>query len=54
MLGLSRARAGGAHPYLMPSEHTRAARETIGEERLLAPEEPAALIAWLRGSRPVG
>jgi probable F420-dependent oxidoreductase len=38
MLGLSRARAGGAHPYLMPSEHTRAARETIGEERLLAPE----------------
>jgi len=38
MLELARERAGGAHPYLVPPEHTRVAREALGEERLLAPE----------------
>jgi probable F420-dependent oxidoreductase len=38
MLALSRDRAAGAHPYLVPPEHTRAAREVLGGDRLLAPE----------------
>jgi len=38
MLELSRDRAAGAHPYLVPPEHTRAAREVLGGDRLLAPE----------------
>lgn len=38
MLELSRDRAGGAHSYLVPVEHTRQAREVLGSDRLLAPE----------------
>jgi probable F420-dependent oxidoreductase len=38
MLELSRDRAHGAHPYLVPVEHTRQAREILGPDRLLAPE----------------
>lgn len=38
MLELSRDRAAGAHPYLVPVEHTRHARERLGPDRLLAPE----------------
>jgi probable F420-dependent oxidoreductase len=43
MLELSRDRAGGAHPYLVPSEHTARAREILGPDRLLAPEQGVAL-----------
>jgi probable F420-dependent oxidoreductase len=38
MLELARDRAGGAHPYLVPPEHTRLARDILGPDRLLAPE----------------
>ena len=38
MLELARDRADGAHPYLVPVEHTRRAREILGPDRLLAPE----------------
>jgi probable F420-dependent oxidoreductase len=38
MLELARERSAGAHPYLVPPEHTRLAREILGGERLLAPE----------------
>jgi probable F420-dependent oxidoreductase len=38
MLELARDHAGGAHPFLMTPEHTKAARETLGEGPLLAPE----------------
>lgn len=38
MLELARDRADGAHPYLVPVEHTRRARATLGPDRLLAPE----------------
>ena len=43
MLELSRDRAGGAHPYLVPSEHTARAREILGPDRLLAPEQGVVL-----------
>jgi probable F420-dependent oxidoreductase len=38
MLDLSAERASGAHSYFVPVEHTRAAREQIGPDALLAPE----------------
>jgi probable F420-dependent oxidoreductase len=38
MLELARERAAGAHPYFVPVEHTRAAREVLGDGSLLAPE----------------
>lgn len=39
MLELSRDRAAGAHPYMAPPEHTALAREILGPDRLLAPEQ---------------
>ncbi len=38
MLELARDRAHGAHPYFMPPEHTRRAREILGPDPLLCPE----------------
>ena len=38
MLDLAREAADGAHPYFVPVEHTRRAREILGEGKLLAPE----------------
>jgi probable F420-dependent oxidoreductase len=43
MLALSRARTAGAHPYFVPVEHTSYAREIIGPDRLLAPEQAVLL-----------
>lgn len=38
MLELSASRSLGAHPYFVPVEHTRSAREQLAPEALLAPE----------------
>ncbi|MGH2950378.1 MAG: LLM class F420-dependent oxidoreductase, partial [Solirubrobacteraceae bacterium] len=43
MLALARERTAGGHPYFVPVEHTRVAREALGPERLLAPEQAVAL-----------
>jgi probable F420-dependent oxidoreductase len=43
MLELSAARANGAHPYFTTPEHTRIARETMGPDSLLAPEQMVVL-----------
>ena len=43
MLELARDRAGGAHPYLVTPEHTRTAREALGPDHLLAPEQKVCL-----------
>jgi probable F420-dependent oxidoreductase len=43
MLELARDRAGGAHPYLMTPEHTKVAREALGDGPLLAPEQHVVL-----------
>ncbi|MEV7332064.1 TIGR03620 family F420-dependent LLM class oxidoreductase [Micromonospora sp. NPDC093244] len=45
MLGLSRDRSAGAHPYFVPAEHTAEARTAIGPDRLLAPEVAVVLDA---------
>lgn len=39
MLALSAEAASGAHPYLTTPEHTRRAREILGKEAFLAPEQ---------------
>lgn len=39
MLALAAERTDGAHPYLVPVEHTRRAREALGDGVLLAPEQ---------------
>jgi probable F420-dependent oxidoreductase len=38
MLTLSAERSLGAHPYFVPLEHTRTARQVLGPDALLAPE----------------
>lgn len=43
MLELSRDRSAGAHPYLVTVEHTRRARELLGPDRVLAPEQAVVL-----------
>ncbi|MGD9996797.1 MAG: TIGR03620 family F420-dependent LLM class oxidoreductase [Ilumatobacteraceae bacterium] len=45
MLELARDRADGAHPYFVPVEHTRRAREILGPDALLAPELAVVLEA---------
>ena len=39
MLGLSASAAQGAHPYLVPPAHTKRAREVMGPDALLCPEQ---------------
>lgn len=43
MLKLSRTHADGAHPYLVTVEHTKHAREILGEGKLLIPEQAVVL-----------
>lgn len=45
MLGLAGNRTAGAHPYLMPPEHTARARATLGAGPLLAAEQKVVLEA---------
>lgn len=43
MLALAAERADGAHTFLVPVEHTRRAREAMGDDALLAPEQAIVL-----------
>jgi probable F420-dependent oxidoreductase len=43
MLDLAQERSLGAHPYFVPVEHTRFARERLGDGPLLAPEVAVVL-----------
>jgi probable F420-dependent oxidoreductase len=43
MLGLSRDRTSGAHPYFTPPEHTAFARQRLGPAPLLVPEIAVSL-----------
>jgi probable F420-dependent oxidoreductase len=43
VLKLSADRTAGAHPYLVTAEHTKRAREIIGPDALLAPEQKVVL-----------
>jgi hypothetical protein len=43
MLALAAERAQGAHPYLVPPEHTAKAREQLGRDRWILPEQGVVL-----------
>jgi probable F420-dependent oxidoreductase len=43
MLELARDKAAGAHPYNVTPEHTAKAREVLGADRILAPEQMIVL-----------
>jgi probable F420-dependent oxidoreductase len=43
MLALAAEHTDGAHPYNVPPEHTARAREILGPEKLLAPEQAVLL-----------
>jgi probable F420-dependent oxidoreductase len=43
MLALSASHANGAHPYLTTPEHTRTARQILGPDARLAPEQMVVL-----------
>jgi probable F420-dependent oxidoreductase len=53
MLSLARARTSGAHPYLVPPEHTAVAREALGTGAVLAPEQAVVLAADRRAGLDV-
>ena len=54
VLRLSAERAAGAHPYLVTPEHTRQARQILGDGPLLAPEQKLVLEADPERARAIG
>ena len=54
VLALSARRAAGAHPYLVTPEHTRQARQVLGEGPLLAPEQKVVLETDPERARAIG
>jgi probable F420-dependent oxidoreductase len=54
MLALSAEQAMGAHPYFVPVEHTARARETLGPDKFLAPEQLVVLDADPSRARSIG
>jgi probable F420-dependent oxidoreductase len=54
MLELSATRARGAHPYLVTPDHTRTAREALGDGPLLLPEQTVLLSDSRDDARTIG
>jgi probable F420-dependent oxidoreductase len=54
VLKLSAERSAGAHPYLVTPEHTRQARQILGEGPLLAPEQKVVLETDPERARAIG
>ena len=54
MLTLAAERTDGAHPYNVPPEHTARAREILGPEKLLAPEQAVLLETDPTEARRIG
>jgi probable F420-dependent oxidoreductase len=54
MLELARERTAGAHPYFVPPAHTAKAREVLGLEPLLAPEQVVVLETDPSRAREIG
>jgi probable F420-dependent oxidoreductase len=54
MLQVSATQANGAHPYLTTPEHTRTARQILGQDALLAPEQMVVLEADPSVARAIG
>lgn len=54
VLDVARDRTAGAHPYLTTPEHTRTARERLGDGVLLAPEHKVVLDTDPEAARGLG
>jgi len=54
VLALSADRTAGAHPYLTTPQHTRLARELLGDGPLLAPEQKVVVSSDARAARALG
>ena len=54
MLELARTRAAGAHPYNVTVEHTAQAREALGPDALVLPEQAVALTTDADRARSLG
>jgi probable F420-dependent oxidoreductase len=54
VLRLAAGRSAGAHPFLVPPEHTRRAREILGPHPVLAPEHKAVLDTDAERARTLG
>jgi probable F420-dependent oxidoreductase len=54
VLKLAAERTAGAHPYLVPPEHTRMAREVLGPGPLLAPDQKVVLETDAERARTIG
>ena len=54
MLELAATRSRGAHPYLVTPDHTRSAREVLGDGPLLLPEQTVFLADSRDDARAVG
>ncbi len=54
VLRLAAERTAGAHPYLVPPEHTRQARAILGDGPLLAPEQKVVLETDPERARAIG
>jgi probable F420-dependent oxidoreductase len=54
MLELAATRANGAHPYFTTPEHTAIARQTMGPDALLAPEQMVVLSTDADEARRIG
>src|SRR5262249_21779168 len=54
VLRLAAARTAGAHPYLVSPEHTQLARQVMGPDALLAPEQKVLLETDPEKARALG
>ena len=54
MLELARDAAMGAHPYFVPVEHTAEAREVLGPDKFLAPEQLVVMESDADRARAIG
>jgi probable F420-dependent oxidoreductase len=54
VMRLAADRTAGAHPYLTTPEHTAAAREILGEDKLLVPEQKVVLSTDPDEARAIG
>jgi probable F420-dependent oxidoreductase len=54
MLDLAAHRSGGVHPYLVTPEHTAQAREAVGPDALVLPEQTVILCADAEQAHGIG
>jgi probable F420-dependent oxidoreductase len=54
MLDLAAEKADGAHPYLVTPEHTVFARERLGPDKILAPEQAVVVETDVEEARRIG